>query len=79
MLKKELISIWKEMQHKAFLSHQINKDLFNKNLDAFKTASIETIQRYLIEVLINSYVNLSEIEDESYRISNEEIELNYFL
>ena len=35
--------------------------------------------QYLIEVLDKNqlYVNLSEIEDESYRISNEEIELNY--
>ena len=39
------------MQEKAFLSYQFDKDIFNKSLDAFKTASFEIMQKYLIEVL----------------------------
>ena len=77
--KEELISIWKEMQEKAFLSYQFDKGLFNERLDAFKTASLEKMQNYLIEVLDKNqlYVNFSEIEDTKFNVSNEDKELNY--
>ena len=56
------------MEDKAFLSFQFNKDIFNERLEAFKTASLETMQRYLIEILDKNqlYVNFSEIEDENF-------------
>ena len=38
------------MEDKAFI-FQFNKDIFNERLDAFKTASIETMQQFLIEIL----------------------------
>ena len=77
--KEELLTIWKEMKEKAFISYQFDKDTFDKQKNAFKTASIETMQRYLIEVLDKNqlYVNLSEIEDSSFKISEEDKELNY--
>ena len=77
--KKELILIWREMQGKAFLSYQFNKVLFNERLDAFKTASFETMQHYLVEVLDKNqlYVNFSEIEDTKFNVSKEDKALNY--
>ena len=77
--KEELMSIWKEMQEKAFLSYQFDKELFNERLDAFKTASLEKMQNYLIEVLDKNqlYVNFSEIEDTKFNVSDEDKELNY--
>ena len=39
--KDDLISIWNEMQEKAFISYQFDKDIFNKSLDAFKTTSFD--------------------------------------
>ena len=77
--KEELISIWKEMQEKSFLSYQFNKELFNERLDAFKTASLETMQHCLIEVLDKNqlYVNLSEIEDTKFNVAKDDKELNY--
>jgi len=67
------------MQDKAFLSYQFDKDIFNEYLDAIKTASLETMQHYLIEILDKNqlYVNFSEIEDVSFNISEEDKALNY--
>src|SRR5690606_32646215 len=69
--KEVLLSVWEEIQEKAFISYQFNKDILNKNLEAFKTASLESMQHYLIEVLDKNqlYVNFSEIEDTSFNIS----------
>ena len=77
--KEDLISIWKEMQEKAFLSYRFNKDVFNKNLDAFKTTTLENMKHYLIEILDKNqlYVNFSEIEDVTFNISDENKNLNY--
>ena len=77
--KEGLLSVWKEMQDKAFISYQFNKEIFDKNLEAFKTASLETMQHYLIEILDKNqlYVNYSEIEDTSFNISDNDKTLNY--
>ena len=74
-----VLKVWKEMEEKAFLSFQFNKDIFNERLDAFKTASLETMQQYLIEILDKNqlYVNFSEIEDETFAVSKEDKALNY--
>lgn len=77
--KDDIITIWGEMQDKAFISYQFDKDIFNKGLEAFKTASLETMQHYLIEVLDKNqlYVNFSEIEDKAFNVSEEDKALNY--
>jgi adenine-specific DNA-methyltransferase len=77
--KEDILKVWDEMQAKAFISYQFDKDIFNKSLDAFKTASLETMQQYLIEVLDKNqlYVNFSEIEDTSFNVSEEDKVLNY--
>lgn len=77
--KEDVLKVWNEMQEKAFLSFQFNKDMFNERLDAFKTASLETMQQYLIDILDKNqlYVNFSEIEDETFAVSKEDKALNY--
>lgn len=77
--KEDVLKVWNEMQEKAFLSFQFNKEIFNERLDAFKTASLETMQQYLIEILDKNqlYVNFSEIEDETFAVSEEDKALNY--
>lgn len=77
--KDDVLLVWEEMQDKAFISYQFDKDMFNKSLEAFKTASLESMQHYLIEVLDKNqlYVNFSEIEDTSFNISEENKTLNY--
>ena len=53
--------------------------MFNKRLEAFKTATLEQMQHYLIEVLDKNqlYVNFSEIEDKAFNVSEEDKALNY--
>jgi adenine-specific DNA-methyltransferase len=77
--KGELVSIWNEMEASATLSYLFDKKTFNERLDAFKTASIDEMKKYLIEVLDKNqlYVNYSEIEDQQYGVSKENIELNH--
>ena len=77
--KEDVLKVWQEMEEKAFLSFQFNKDILNERLDAFKTASLETMQLYLIEILDKNqlYVNFSEIEDEIFGVSAEDKALNY--
>lgn len=76
--KEDVLMVWEEMQDKAFISYQFNKDIFNERLEAFKTASLETMKHYLIEVLDKNqlYLNYSEIEDSSFKVSETIIGLN---
>ena len=77
--KEDLLSTWQEMKEKAMLSYLFNADLFDERLDAFKTASLEDMKKYLIEILDKNqlYVNYSEIEDNDYQVSPEDIALNH--
>lgn len=76
--KDELITVWNEMQETAFLSYQFDKKTFNDRLEAFKTAPIEEMKQYLVEVLDKNqlYVNYSEINDETFKVSQEDKTLN---
>lgn len=76
--KEQLINVWNEMQDTSFLSYQFDKKTFNERLDAFKTASIEDMKQYLIEVLDKNqlYVNYSEINDDTFKVSQKDKELN---
>jgi adenine-specific DNA-methyltransferase len=76
--KDGLISIWNEMQESSFLSYQFDKKIFNERLEAFKTASLEVMKQYLIDVLDKNqlYVNYSEIQDISFDLDKDVILLN---
>ena len=65
---------------KKLFSYQFDKDIFNERLEAFKTASLDTMKHCLIEVLDKNqlYVNFSEIEDETFNVSEEDKALNYW-
>tara|TARA_B110000211_G_C14065729_1_gene547564 strand:+ start:63 stop:2030 length:1968 start_codon:yes stop_codon:yes gene_type:complete len=75
---KELISIWNEIQEKALISYKIIPQNFDQNIDQFESLQFEDQKRFLIEVLDKNmlYVPLSEIEDQSYKISQEDKKLN---
>ena len=77
--KDKLITIWKEMEASANLSYLFDKKSFNERLDAFKTAPIDDMKQYLVEVLDKNqlYVNYSEIEDQQYVVSKEDIAINH--
>ncbi|WP_353151356.1 site-specific DNA-methyltransferase [Flavobacterium sp.] len=76
--KEVLISLWNQMEETAFLSYQFDKKTFNERLDAFKTAPIEEMKQYLVEILDKNqlYVNFSEIDDETFDVSEQDKLLN---
>jgi adenine-specific DNA-methyltransferase len=75
---KELQAIWQEMQEKAFLSYKIDPKTIDLTGANFAALNLENQQRFLIEVLDKNmlYVPLSEIDDETYRISEDDKKLN---
>ncbi|ANW96259.1 restriction endonuclease subunit M [Wenyingzhuangia fucanilytica] len=76
--KEDVLMVWEEMQNKAFLSYQFDKDMFNSRLEAFKTASLETMQYYLVQILDKNqlYLNYSEIEDATFKVPDTIVGLN---
>jgi adenine-specific DNA-methyltransferase len=76
--KKDLQTIWKDMQAKAFLSYRLDVKQFNENAAEFGELSLEEQKRFLLEVLDKNhlYVNLSEMDDETYGVSEEDKRLN---
>lgn len=76
--KDEIISVWNEMQENAFLSYQFDRKTFNERLEAFKTAPLEEMKNYLMEVLDKNqlYINYTEINDETFDVSELDKALN---
>ena len=76
--KDEVSSIWKEMQDKAFFSYRLDFNKFEANIKEFEELSFENQKRFLFDVLDKNhlYVNYSEIDDEEYKISEEDKKLN---
>ncbi|KWT84412.1 DNA methyltransferase [Candidatus Magnetominusculus xianensis] len=75
---QELQSIYMEMQDKAFLSYRIDPKKIDQTISDFRALSFKDQQRFLIEVLDKNmlYVPLSEIDDDTYGISDEDKKLN---
>jgi adenine-specific DNA-methyltransferase len=75
---KELLSIWKDMQEKAFISYKVDPKAINENISDFEKLSLDEQKRFLIETLDKNqlYVNYSEIDDEDYKISDTDKKLN---
>jgi adenine-specific DNA-methyltransferase len=73
-----LNKIWTEMQERAFLSYKISVKDINGSQTEFKALSLDEQKQFLIEVLDKNllYVPLSEIEDETYKISSVDRALN---
>jgi len=76
--EKELEVLWQAMQEKAFISYKVDFGEFDKNSKEFSELSFEDKQKFLIETLDKNqlYVNYSEIEDEDYKVSDEDKLLN---
>ena len=76
--QKELITLWDEMQAKAFISYKIDPKTINSNIIYFKKLSIEDQKRFLIEILDKNqlYVNYSEIDDKDYQVSETDKKIN---
>ncbi|MEA3350242.1 MAG: site-specific DNA-methyltransferase [Chloroflexota bacterium] len=73
-----LQTIWAEMQEKGFLSYRLDIAKFDENAEDFTALSLEDQKCFLLEVLDKNqlYVNLSEMDDETYGVSEKDKRLN---
>lgn len=75
---EDLMVIWGVMQEKAFLSYKVNPKEIDLAIEDFSALTIEDKRRFMIEVMDKNmlYVPASEIDDDTYRISDEVKRLN---
>ena len=76
--KEELKNIWETMNKKAFLSYKVDIKTIDEHAKDFEDLSIEDQKRFLLECLNKNhwYVDYSEINDETYKVSEEDKKLN---
>ncbi len=75
---KSLIAIWHEIENSDFISYKIKPESINENIKDFEALSLDEQKQFLIEVLDKNqlYVNYSEIDDETYQVSENDKKLN---
>lgn len=69
---KNLINIYNELLNNDFLNYRIDKELLKNNTDNFKKLDYNSQRNILLKLLDKNllYVNYSDINDESYNISD---------
>jgi len=75
---KELLATWKDMEDTAFLSHKVKPKEIDNTKSEFEELSLEDQKKLLMQTLDMNmlYVPLSEIDDETYKISDTDKALN---
>jgi adenine-specific DNA-methyltransferase len=75
---KDLLTIWNEMQEKAFISYKVKPETINENISDFEKLTIDEQKHFLVEILDKNqlYVNYSEIDDMEYGVSETDKKLN---
>ena len=71
---EELLRIWQEMCERYFLNYDVDIKKFNENQEDFKKLPMMRQKQHLLEMLNKNqlYVNLSEMEDSQFEISEED-------
>jgi len=66
------------MKEQAFLSYKVDFGQFDEHAEEFAKLSLSDPKRFLLEILDRNqlYVNLSEIDDIDYQVSEEDKRLN---
>ena len=76
----ELLNIRESMKEKAYFKYNFDMQKFEENMDYFKnwTNSLKEQKELLVEVLNKNqlYVNLSDIDDDNFEVSDEDKKLN---
>ncbi len=75
---KELLVIWEDMKDKSFLNYNVDIKKQEQAIDEFKALSLEKQKKALIELLDKNmlYVPLSDIDDEDFKVSEEDKKMN---
>lgn len=71
---EELLSIWEKMKQKAFFRFNVDMQKLDEDIDEFKALALEQQKECLFKMLdLNQlYVNLSDMEDETAKVIEEE-------
>lgn len=71
---EELLSIWEKMKQKAFFRFNVDMQKLDEDIDEFKALALEQQKECLLKMLdLNQlYVNLSDMEDETAKVIEEE-------
>lgn len=74
----ELWDIWQEMQSHGFISYRVDVAAVNANAADFAALALDEQKRFLLETLDHNalYVNLSEMDDADYAVSDADKRLN---
>lgn len=75
---KDILNIYNEVCEKAFLNYDADSKILKEKKDDFKELNLAEQKEFLINILNKNmlYVNLDDIEDENYEISQKDKELN---
>ena len=73
-----LFEIWEKIVERYFLKFDVEIKRFNSNQENFKKLSLKEQKKVIFEILNKNqlYVNFSEIDDEQFKVSKEDKELN---
>jgi len=76
--KEELMTLFKIMEEKAYLSYKVNIKEIDENTKDFGDLSIENQKRFLLKCVDKNhlYVNIGDIDDEDYAVSKQDKKLN---
>ena len=76
--KTDLKKLWKQMKTKAFLSYKVEPKKIDSKISEFEQLSLEDQKRFLMECIDKNYlyINYSEVDDDEYKISEEDKGLN---
>ena len=76
--EESLYSIWIELQDSSFLSYKVDPKKVSEEIGQFVDLDIADKKRFLVEVLDKNflYVNLKDINDQQYEISESDRALN---
>ncbi|MDD7422370.1 MAG: site-specific DNA-methyltransferase, partial [Campylobacter hominis] len=75
---EDILNIYDEICEKAFLNYDADSKILKDKKDDFKKLDLAEQKEFLISILNKNmlYVNLDDIEDENYKISQKDKELN---
>lgn len=73
-----LLEIRESMKEKAYFKYNFYMQKFEENIEEFKNQDLEKQKELLIEILNKNqlYVNLSDIDDENFQVSDDDKNLN---
>ena len=74
---KELLKIWEEMKKHSFINYNVDIKKQDEAIEEFKELTIKQQKEILLEILNKNqlYVNLSSIDDEDFKVSDEDKKL----